>query len=637
MEDDLEGTSMTAPPVPENETERLAALTALRILGTERTAEFDIFVDLASHLFTVPIAAISLVDKDRQWFKASVGLDVTEVSRDMSFCAHAILNPKETLCVPDATLDPRFCDNTLVTGAFGLRFYAGAPIIGPSGDVMGALCVIDKFPHKFDRAMMVQLEKLKQLALGVGGALKLHASVEEFRNLAMTDSLTGLANRVAFDRNLVEACARHGTGPAAGFSLLFLDLDGFKSINDLFGHGGGDEVLRETARRLRKVMRSQDICFRFDGDEFCILAAGVQDLTALNLIAARIHTTLAEPFIIERQVVPLSTSIGVAVYSGDAASAKTVVGKADAALYEAKRAGRGTTRLANPHKADAAMSPGRDEMREQLRQALLTPGQEPFALAVQPIFQSQNGRLSGFEALVRWPDGFGHVRQPGDFIPLAETMGVIMQIDHWVLDKACKLAAGWPDHLEISCNFSAANFFAGDLVKTVSSALKRHKLAPKRLKIEVTESVLICDPAKMHAIIDGLHDLGVRIILDDFGTGFASLSYLRDYAFDGLKIDRSFIANIEANPRGQAFVRGILELARIIGVPLTVEGIETPGQLRMIRKAGTPSLQGYLLGRPMNPENAAELIRDPSVPLWEITHRIPPVAARAGILETATI
>ena len=598
---------MSAAPTPIDESERLAALIALEIVGTERSAEFDIYPVLAKRLFSTPIAAISLVDGERQWFKASVGLDVSETPRDASFCAHAILSPTEALCVPDATKDPRFADNPLVTGDFGLRFYAGAPIVGPSGHALGALCVIDREPREAGAEV---LEQLQQLAVGVGGALRLHAAVRELGKLAVTDPLTGLENRAGFDRRLRAALAGRAEGPAPRVGLLFLDLDGFKAINDLFGHPGGDEALREVAHRLRAVTRGRDAVGRFGGDEFCVLVEDVRDPADLHALGARIHAELAQPFFVERQSVPLRTSIGVAVCRAGASDPEALVRKADAALYDAKRAGRGTTRFAAAPKARDVPAPtGRDAMADLMREALLPRAREPFALAVQPIFRCQTGELAGFEGLVRWPRADGGVRQPSEFIPVAEATGLVMRLDRWALDQACGLAAGWPGHLQVSSNLSAANFFAGGLAEDVRATLARHALAPGRLKLEITETVLLCDPVRVRGVVAAMREMGVHVVLDDFGVGHASIGYLRDYAFDGLKVDRSFTAGVEVEPRSRAFVRAIIQMARALGIGATAEGVETEGQLQALRDEGVETVQGYLLGRPMTPEAAASLIR----------------------------
>lgn len=316
---------MPAAILCENETERLSALTSLNIIDTERSTEFDIFPELAGRIFGAPMAAISLIERHRQWFKASVGLNATETPREASFCAHAILQPERVLYVPDATKDPRFADNEMVTGD-GLRFYAGAPIIGPSGHALGALCVMDREPREVDYKA---LEQLQFLAIGVGNALKLHASVHELQNMTFTDSLTGLRNRAGFMERLEQALVYRSNPPGGRVGLLFLDLDGFKSINDLFGHGGGDEALQEVGRRLSHSTRSRDTVSRFGGDEFCILVDGVQEVSGLHSLAGRIHATLSELFSIEGQAVPLRTSIGVAVYPDHAQRPDELLRKAD--------------------------------------------------------------------------------------------------------------------------------------------------------------------------------------------------------------------------------------------------------------------------------------------------------------------
>lgn len=596
---------MSAAPLSENENERLAALIALNIVDTERTSEFDIFPALARTLFSTPIAAISLVAKDRQWFKASVGLDATETTRDASFCAHAILNPTETLCVPDATKDPRFADNPLVIGELGIRFYAGAPILGPSGHALGALCVFDREPRDVSESM---LDQLRQLAVGVASALKLHASVKELRSLAVTDPLTGLENRAGFTQRLRDATARISVPPRS-VGLLFLDLDGFKAINDLFGHGGGDAALKEVAQRLRRVSRAGTTITRFGGDEFCVLVEEIQGAADLHSLAVRIHAALAEPFMIEQQRVPLRTSIGIALCPAGACDSEALVRHADAALYGAKRAGRGVTHLASPDTANRMpLSVGRHKIREMLHTALLPPGREPFAVALQPIFHGTTHGLIGFETLVRWPDASGRVMLPSEFIPEAEATGLVVQLDRWVLDQACRLASSWPAHLQVSSNLSAANFLAGDLVEEVRAALKRHGLEPDRLKLEITETVMLSDPDRVQAAVAALRDMGVHVVLDDFGVGHASIAYLRDYAFDGLKIDRSFTAGIETDPRSLAFVRAIIDMARALGIGATAEGVETERQLQLLRSEGIATVQGYLLGRPMTPSEAADLI-----------------------------
>ena len=591
------------------ETERLQALFALNILESEQSAEFDVFPELTSRLFDVPVAAISLVDKDRQWFKASVGMTESETPIEHSFCAHAILNPDEILVVPDATKDPRFADNIQVTGEFGLRFYVGIPIIGPSGHPVGALCAIDHVPRQVTNE---ELEQLRLLAVGVSSALRLHASIVKLQFQADTDQLTGLLNRAGFERH-----ARHAPPFAEGaenpVGLLVLGLDSFSSINDLFGHAGGDIVLREVADRLRMLASPAHLIGRFGGDEFCILVRNIRKVAELNTLATRIHAAFERPVIIENQPVPFTTSIGIATGQWNAESQSRLFQRADDALSQAKQVGRGITQFAaaaartRRQAQDNRPSAGRSSMKDTLRQALVPAGHEPFTLALQPIHTAAGGTLTGFEALIRWPLPDGGVRLPNDFLPVAEASGLIVQLDRWVLNRACELAAAWPAHLHISSNLSAANFFAGNLVETVRDTLARHRLEPSRLNLEITETVLLHDRARVRAVVTALQAIGVRVILDDFGAGHASLAYLRDYPFDGLKIDRSFIAGLDRDSTSRPLIRAMIAMSRALGLETIAEGVETETQLTILREEGVDSVQGYLLGRPTAPEKISLL------------------------------
>ena len=601
---------MPAALIPDDEDARLAALTEMGILDAKSPVDFAIFPDLASKLFSSPVAAISLIDKNRQWFLSSVGLDDVEHPRDISFCAHAILRPNEILYVPDATMDARFADNPLVVGKFGLRFYAGAPVLGPGGYPVGAICIIDKKPRSFSHE---QLTQLKQLACGVAGSLKLHASIGHTQRLARTDPVTGLWNRADFDDRLREALCRGQQNSDSSIGLLMVDLDGFKALNELFGHDAGDATLKEVAHRLRRTIGQDDTLSRLGHDEFCIIVERASSLTDLSALAARIHSALAERFLVEQQAVPLRTCIGIAHCQAASREAHNLLHDADIALHEAKRVGPGSTRIADAGRTSReAVELGALGMREMLRSALL-PGQEPFVLALQPIYSLQSRELRGFEALVRWPQPNGTLLSPTDFIPVAEATGMVMQLDRWVLDQACSLAATWPESIQVSSNLSAANFLVGDLVGDVCAILDRHGLAPSRLRLEMTESALLWDPLRAKFIMSELRRLGVKVVLDDFGTGHASFAYLRHYDFDGLKIDSSFTADIETNARNRALVVAIIQMARGLGIEVTAEGVETDGQLRILRRHRVSSVQGYLLGRPMTREDATAMTRHAAI------------------------
>ena len=625
---------MSAVPLPANETERLRALHDLRILDSPKDDNFEIFPALAATLFDVPISAVSFIDADRHWFKAIKGLDAQEVPRELSLCAHAILQPDQVLLVPDTTKDARFASNPLVTGGPGIRFYAGAPVLDPNtGMPLGALCVIDCVPREISSAWV---EQLKRLAHGVGSAVQLHGTLHRLQAMTLIDPLTTAANRVALQAEIgrvLDTEARSGSQAA----LLFLDLDRFKTINDLFGHAGGDAALQETVRRVRGCIGPADMVARLGGDEFCVLLAGCTGPDAARDAAARIHAALAAPFRIDGKSVPLQTSIGVAFAPQDAVDTAGLMARADEALYAAKHAGRGTTRFVRDLARTVAAASGteivgRRGLEQMLHDALLPGARKPFTLRYQPFFSGRRCELAGFEALVRWPRADGSEMQPGAFIPIAERTGLIVKLDEWVLREACQAAASWRLPLTVATNLSAANFFASDIVDTVQGILAETGLPPSRLKLEITESVLLRDPDRVRDAICRLQRLGVRFALDDFGSGHASLAYLRDFPINEVKIDRSFIEGGDQDGRSDAFFQAIVDMCRAMKVSTLAEGIETEQQLAMVQRQRVGAVQGFLLGRPLDTAHMQRLIDEAWAPAPG-SHA--PLPAHAGMVAPA--
>lgn len=603
------------PPahLPPHEAARLAALESLNVLDTPATEVFDSFVRVARNLFETPIAAVSLVARDRQWFKAIHGLPVSETPRDLSFCAHAILHPAPAMVVPDATRDPRFADNALVTGDPGIRFYAGAPIRDQDGYALGALCVIDRTPRD---ASAQQVAGLCDLATGVAAALRLHGTLRRLEDAARTDPLTGLGNRREFDAALPAMTGR-------GATLFLLDIDGFKGINDAFGHPGGDLALRAVADRLRNTGRAADRAFRLGGDEFALLTDGPAIPRAEAAIAARIHAALADTFAINGQPVTLRTSIGVASLPQQPGprqpssrqpgpqqpdAAADLLRRADVALHEAKRAGRGTTRQAPAHPlAHTGSHPaptgiGRIGLADHLRAALLQPGREPFTLVFQPVVDLRSGRVASLEALVRWQHGPDRINvPPAEFVVLAERLGLVSHLDRWVLAQACRAAVAWPEPWAVSVNVSALSFGLIDVVGLVCQALDGSGLVPTRLIVEMTETALAEDANRARAAVAGLRALGVGVALDDFGGGHGSLTALRQFAFSNLKIDRSLVQGIADDPVQAHMVQLVAGLGQALGIDVVAEGVETDPQLSRIAALGVTRAQGFWLARPAPP------------------------------------
>ena len=592
----MERTALQAP-LP-NETARLAALAALDILDTMTEDVYDSFVRVACDLLGAPIGAVSFVDQNRVWFKAIQGIEgVSAVPREVGFCSQTIADPSRPLCVPDLSKDARFRDNPLVNRKDGMRFYAGAPLVDQNGHALGALCVIDYEPRQPSPEM---LSRLQDLATGVSAALRLRGTLITLDAEANRDALTRLGNRRAFARRL------EASGGAPGWTLMLIDLDGFKSINDVFGHPAGDTALREVAERLRTAVRQVDEVFRLGGDEFAVLLPSPLGQADTAAIASRMHEALAAPFAIDNADIPLRASIGVAVQdAAHRAMTQGVVALADSALYEAKRAGRATTRFALQDAVATASGPShpmigpRLDLETRLRQALIPAGLEPFTLAFQPVTDIRQGVVTGFESLIRWNPTGSAPLPPCEFIPLGERSGLAAHLDRWVLQQACLVAAGWSRPWRIAVNISAVTFGIADLVAMVADALAQSGLAPGRLMLEMTETALAADEARVRLVVERLLGMGVRVALDDFGGGHGSLRALRRYPFSCIKIDRGLVAGMDDDPVSAKTVGFIAELGGLVGLEVIAEGVERPEELIALDALGIHCMQGYLLSQPV--------------------------------------
>ncbi len=587
--------AMQVAPLPPDEPERLAALAAMHVMDSGPDSRFDSFVRLAANLYNVPIALVSLVDANRQWFKASHGLDVRQTPRDYAFCSHAILDPDEVMVVEDAATDARFAGNPLVTNDPAIQFYAGATVRSPSGRPLGTLCVIDRAPRTMDADDRLRLQ---QLAAGVSALLDLHRHAVELQRAATHDKLTGLANRALFDHRLELAVADALLGRPC--TLLLLDLDRFKRVNDMLGHMAGDQLLQAVAGRLRGAVRGADLVARFGGDEFAILMAEPADEAATAALVDRILAAFEAPVLLDGEKVWTQTSIGVAHCPLDAQGAGDLLRAADQALYQAKRTGSGRAALAGERRAAPAPRTPGQELEADLRAALQAGD---VTIAWQPFVSTRTGVVAGFEALTRWlRPGHGAV-EPAVLIPFAEATALIAPLDSWMLQEACRQAALWPNAAQVSVNLSA-HWFAGaevaaaNLVALVAETLRDTGLAPGRLCLEITERTLISAKDVARDQLDALHALGVQVALDDFGTGFSSLGYLRDLPFDIIKLDQSFVGVLGSDARADQVAGAILDLGHRLGMKVCAEGVESPAQLEYLRAHGCELAQGYLIGRP---------------------------------------
>jgi diguanylate cyclase (GGDEF)-like protein/PAS domain S-box-containing protein len=411
--------------------------------------------------------------------------------------------------------------------------------------------------------------------------------------LAHHDALTGLANRVALAQKIDEAAARQRRR-GEPFTVLLLDLDRFKQVNDTLGHPAGDTLLIEVATRLKGLLRETDVLARLGGDEFAIIQPGeANQRDAARALAERIIATLAKPFAIEAADINIGTSIGIALAPEHGAGSDSLLKMADLALYRAKSAGRNGYCFFAPEMSEIASA--RQEIEGDLRRAVQ---QDEFELHYQPIIDAKTRKICSVEALVRWRHPTKGLISPELFIPLAEETGLITHIGDWVLRKACSDAITWPSDVKVAVNLSLVQFHKTNLPDVVTRALVDSGLRPERLELEITETTLIESAAECLPALRQFKALGITIALDDFGTGYSSLSQLAMFPFDRIKIDKSFTQNMTKRSECAAIISATLTLAQSLDIQTTAEGVETVDQYRLLRLAGVTSLQGYLFKRP---------------------------------------
>ncbi|MET3512438.1 diguanylate cyclase (GGDEF)-like protein [Pseudacidovorax sp. 1753] len=424
---------------------------------------------------------------------------------------------------------------------------------------------------------------------------QLQEANEELHRRAFLDPLTDLPNRVLFDDRLGHALARTDGGKEK-LAVLFVDLDGFKPVNDSFGHSLGDAVLRDAADRLRAVARSTDTVARIGGDEFVVLMENVVYAADCTAVARRIVEAIRAPFLVGQRPVQISASVGIVVYP-DHGEKHKLVACADAAMYAAKRAGGGNYAM-----FESRMGTNAEEqlsLQSDLRLAI-QGGQ--LALHYQPKIDGRRNQIRGVEALLRWTHPTLGPISPLVFIPLAERFGLINALGHWVIEEACRQVAQWEDEgllMRVAINLSAHQLREPDLVERIADALGRHRISAERLLCEITESVAMEDVTATQRVFDGLSRIGVFLAIDDFGTGYSSLSYLRQLPARQLKIDRSFVSDLETSADARAVVDAVVRLSHALGLRVVAEGVETAGQRDILLGMGCDELQGFFFARPM--------------------------------------
>ncbi|WP_315759951.1 putative bifunctional diguanylate cyclase/phosphodiesterase [Sphingomonas sp. Y38-1Y] len=424
----------------------------------------------------------------------------------------------------------------------------------------------------------------------------------EITRLALFDGLTGLANRQRMRLSLDQTLAQSRRG-WRGVALLLLDLDRFKAVNDTLGHQVGDALLKQVAQRLQRCTGESELVGRLGGDEFQLIVPDAPAPDALSELARTIIAALSQPYFLAGSSVTIGCSIGIAVAPENGSDSETLIRSADLALYAAKADGRGTHRFYHEDMLEGARH--RKALEDDLRGAL---ARGEFHVVYQPVVQTSDARVVGFEALVRWEHPVRGAVSPGEFIPVAEESGLIEPIGEWVLRTAAADAARWPGECRVAVNVSPIQFANVQLPAIVASALASSGLPASRLELEITESVFLNESASSDAMFAALKRLGVRLALDDFGTGYSSLGYLRKAPFDKIKIDQSFVrgAAVKGN-RNAAIIQAIVTLATTLGMETTAEGVEVQDEIALIAGLGCSHIQGYVYGRPMPFEDASLL------------------------------
>jgi len=438
---------------------------------------------------------------------------------------------------------------------------------------------------------------------GVGSDItEIRQTQERLTHLANVDVLSGLPNRGRV-RQLLGEALRTATADSHACAIMFLDLDGFKPVNDTFGHPKGDAVLRAVAKRLTDQVAHDGVVGRMGGDEFAIVIPDAQSRTKVEQMADRIIQTIKEPYDIDGTNIRIGVSIGCAFGPMDGATVDDLILKADLALYQAKDAGRGCARYFSSELQSEQED--RIRMEADLRAAVAS---KQFHLAFQPLINAKSQKLIGFEALIRWTHPKRGNVPPNVFIPVAEEIGLMTAIGDWVIDEACRAAASWPQHISVALNVSPKQIVMPALPNTVSEALARHRVQGNRIELEVTEGVFLGDNGPTLDVLKRLRALGVGIALDDFGTGYSSIGYLNKAIFHKLKIDGSFVREAGSRQENVAIIQSIVQLAKSFRMTVTAEGVETAEDFERMRELGCDVIQGYLFGKPLSYERANQMV-----------------------------
>ncbi|HEX9192687.1 MAG TPA: EAL domain-containing protein [Burkholderiales bacterium] len=513
-----------------------------------------------------------------------------------------VLSRGEPVVVEDETKETRFVPSRLQE--FGVRSGMRVPLIGTQG-VFGILSAHALQPRRFSPDDVSFLQSVGNI---LAVAMERKNAEDRLAYLAQFDTLTGLPNRHLFHDRLLQtmAQAKRSGHPMA---MLFVDLDRFKLVNDTLGHGAGDKLLKEAAARLSRCVRTGDTAGRFGGDEFGAILMDLAKPGDAGLVAQKILDALAQPFNLDGQDAFISASIGITLFPNDGDNPEALVMNADTAMYRAKEQGRNIYQFFTREMNERALQ--RVQMEAALRRAL---ERKEFLLHYQPKVDLKTGKICGLEALLRWRHPEKGVVLPGEFVPILEDAGLIVQVGEWAIREVCAQINAWRDASfsvpPVTVNLSARQFQQKDLESTVRRILRETRVAPAFLQFELTESLLMQEPEAAARTLRGLRESGVKLSVDDFGTGYSSLAYLKRFPLDSLKIDRTFIRDITTDPEDAAITLAIIGLAHNLNVKVVAEGVETREQLELLRKNGCDEIQGYLFSMPTTADACARMLHE---------------------------
>jgi diguanylate cyclase (GGDEF)-like protein/PAS domain S-box-containing protein len=562
----------------------------------------------AIELLDVELASVAELLPDRKAFRLCAGAGwppghigiVTLPAGPNTQSGYTIVSGAPVV-VTDWETDERFNESRVLE--VGARSGISVTIEGLDRP-FGVFAAHSKHPRHYGAG---DVDFVQSLANVLADALARQATEDEIRHRALHDSLTGLPNRILFLDRLEHALARLRRGPSLA-AVMFLDLDRFKLVNDSLGHHAGDEILTAVAPRLKQALRDTDTVARFGGDEFGILLEDIASEVAATQTAERIAAVFARPFVLGTVEHFISASVGIALARGGERPDE-LVRDADTAMYRAKEGGRARYELFDDDLRARAVS--RLRMETELRRTL---DRGELWLAYQPVVSLRDEGIVSVEALLRWTHPERGLIPPAEFVPIAEETGLIESIGSWVLDEACRQAAQWhaamPDRVPvgISVNLSAVQIANATLPDTVAMATRAADLDPSTLKLEITESVLIGETARLSETLTSLRELGVQLVLDDFGTGYSSLGYLTRLPLDALKVDRAFVAGLGHDPQDTSITEAIIAMARALSLPVICEGVETEMQLAELRRMGCDQVQGYYFSRPVDAQAVTSML-----------------------------